>query len=194
MPNGKILIDDNSLYYNNDKNEIIHTITTNEVAICHRNIFTKEYSHVFNDETIYHSGSRVFDVECINFQELNIIPIYCICSLHCTQGNVNIISTDESDGFYLHMGVSNSSYTLAEINKEKSTWVFTPRVITNSYIYCFNFSGAIVNCNNDAPIYENINNLSYQIEMASYGTPYSNLSGQLNISIHVDVLTIGMFA
>lgn len=51
-----------------------------------------------------------------------------------------------------------------------------------------------MNCNNDAPIYENINNLSYQIEMASYGTPYSNVSGQLNISIHVDVLTIGMFA
>lgn len=167
---------------------------TNEVAICHRNIFTKEYSHTFNDETIYHSGATVFNVECINFQELNIIPIYCISLLNCTQGNVNITSTDESDGFDLRMDVSDSRYTLADINKEKSTWVFTPRVITNSYIYCFNFSGAIVNCNNNASRYENINNLSYKIEMASYGTPYSNLSGQLNISIHVDVLTIGMLS
>lgn len=194
MPNGKILIDNSSLYYNNDKNEIVHTIKTNEVAICHRNIFTKEYSHTFNDETIYHSGSTVFNVECINFQELNIIPVYCICLLNCTQGNVNITSTDESDGFYLMMDVSDSRYTLADINKEKSTWVFTPRVITNSYIYCFNFSGAIVNCNSNSSIYANINNLSYQIQMSSYGTPYSNISGQLDISIYVDVLTIGTLA
>lgn len=194
MPNGKLLIDNNSLYYNNDKNEIIHTIKTNEVAICHRNIFTKEYSHTFNDETIYHSGSTLFNVECINFQELNIIPIYCICLLNCTQGNINITSTDEPDGFYLRMDVSNSRYSLADIKKENTTWVFTPSVLTNSYIYCFNFSEAIVNCNNNAPNYQNINNLSYQIEMVSYGTPYSNLSGQLNVSMHVDILTIGMFA